>query len=128
MNMKTNYLPTCLAAWLLFTVAVPFAGRAQSSLPGGYSSAAVTNQEVTAAAAFAIQAQQAAMQEKKDAKPARLELVAIQQAEQQVVAGMNYRLRLKVKVNGQAQTAEAIVWWQAWRKPDPYRLTSWTWQ
>ncbi len=125
--MKINYLPTCLATVLVLAAAIPFASWAQSSLPGGYSSAAVTNQEVTTAAAFAIRAQQAALSGKKDAPPTKLELVAIQQAEQQVVAGLNYRLKLKVKVNGKEQTAEAIVWWQAWRKPDPYQLTSWTW-
>lgn len=75
---------------------------------------------------FAVNAQQKAMQEKK-MDPPTLELVTILQAEQQVVAGMNYRLKLKVKLNGKEKTAEAIVWWQAWRKPNPYQLTSWSW-
>jgi hypothetical protein len=45
---------------------------------------------------------------KKDPEPPRLELVQILQAEQQVVAGMNCRLTLKVKVNGKERTAAAV--------------------
>jgi hypothetical protein len=104
------------------------AGLAQQSRPGGYATASVTNKEVVAAAAFAIKAQQDAMLEKKDMEPPKLELLTISQAEQQVVAGMNYRLQLKVKLNGTEKTADAIVWWQAWRKANPYQLTSWTWK
>jgi hypothetical protein len=55
-------------------------------------------------------------------------LVRILGAEQQVVAGLNYRLQLRVTLDGEEKTAEALVWWQAWRKPEPYQLTSWTWR
>lgn len=88
----------------------------------------MTNKEVVAAAAFAITAQQNAIQGNKGAEAPKLELAAILHAEQQVVAGMNFRLTLKVKQDGKENTAEALVWWQAWRKPDPYRLSSWTWK
>ena len=57
-----------------------------------------------------------------------LELVRILSAQEQVVAGMNYRLKLRVKLNGAEKDAEAVVWWQAWREPEPYRLTSWRWE
>ena len=67
------------------------------------------------------------MQEEKGGQPARLELIKILRAEEQVVAGMNYRLTLKVKVNGKEKQADAVVWWQNWRKPNPYELTSWRW-
>jgi len=129
-SMKMEHVPTCIAAFLLFAAACPIAGLAQQPRPGGYATASVTNKQVVAASAFAIPAQQNAMQQqqKKDMAPPKLELVTILQAEQQVVAGMNYRLKLKVKLNGKEKTAEAIVWWQAWRKPDPYQLTSWTWK
>jgi hypothetical protein len=40
---------------------------------------------------------------------------------------MKFRLRLKVKHDGREKLAEAVVWWQAWRKPDPHELTSWRW-
>ena len=128
MSMKTKDIPTCIAAVLLLTAASPSTGLAQPSRVGGYATASVTHLEVVAAAAFAIKAQQNALQEKKDLQPPKLELVTILQAEQQVVAGMNYRLKLKVKLRGKEKTAEAIVWSQAWRKPNPYQLTAWTWK
>lgn len=102
-------------------------GLAERVLVGGYAKASVSDKEVVEAANFAVKAQQAAMQNAKDAKPAKLELVKILDAEQQVVAGMNYRMKLKVKVDGKERQAEAVVWWQAWRKPDPYQLTTWKW-
>lgn len=102
-------------------------GLAERVLVGGYAKASVSDKEVVEAANFAVKAQQAAMQNAKDGKPAKLELVKILDAEQQVVAGMNYRMKLKVKVDGKERQAEAVVWWQAWRKPDPYQLTTWKW-
>ena len=100
---------------------------AQHPMVGGYSALAVTNKEVIDAAAFAVKIQQKVMQHSKG-EPAKLELTAIEGAEQQVVAGMNYRLRLKVKVDGVEKDAEAVVWWQPWRKSEPYQLTSWKWE
>lgn len=108
--------------FLVLSAAVcPFAGLAQEPMPGGYAAAAVTDQQVIRAASFAIKAQ-----EKVSGKT--LELIKILEAKSQVVAGMNYRLKLKVRMNGKVRTAEAIVWWQAWRKPEPYQLTSWKWK
>ena len=95
-------------------------------MPGGYSAAPVTNEQVVAAADFAVKAQEKAMQ--KSAPSAKLALVRIVSAQQQVVAGMNYRLRLSVKADGAEKEAEAVVWWQAWRKDEPYKLTSWDWK
>jgi len=103
------------------------AARAQQPLVGGYSQVPVTDKEVAAAADFAVGAQQKAMQDLKTDKDGKLELVKILDAEQQVVAGVNYRLKLLVKVNDKEKQAEVVVWWQAWRKPDPYQLTSWKW-
>jgi hypothetical protein len=97
-------------------------------MAGGYSAIAVTNKEVIDAATFAVKMQQKVMQHQQGEPPAKLELTAIIGAKQQVVAGMNYRLRLKVKVDGVEKDAEAVVWWQPWRKPKPYQLTSWKWR
>ncbi len=124
--MKMNLIPTCIAAFFVFTAACLVADPAQQPMPGGYATASVTNKEVVAAADFAVKAQ--AIREKTDGEPAKLELVTILGAEQQVVAGMNYRLKLKVKLNGKEKLVEALVWWQAWRKPNPYQLTSWNWE
>ena len=95
-------------------------------LVGGYSDTSVTNAEVIAAAEFAVTAQTAEM--RKGDPAASLTLVKILTASQQVVAGMNYRMDLKVKAGGVERAAEAIVWWQAWNRQTPYRLTSWTWK
>jgi hypothetical protein len=126
--MKIKYIPTCIAFFLLFTAACLLTGLAQQPMPGGYVTASVTDKDVAAAAAFAIKTQQNAVQENKDEGTQKLALVKILQAEHQVVAGINYRLKLKVKLNGAEKTAEAVVWLQAWRKPEPYELTSWTWK
>ena len=96
------------------------------SKTGGYAATAVTSQEVVAAAQFAVAAQAKVLQQ--DAPSTRLELVSIGRAERQVVAGMNYRMRLKVRHDGAEKDAEAVVWWQAWNQQEPYRLTDWNWK
>ncbi len=91
-------------------------------LCGGFSEAKCDDQWVVAAAEFAVKAQAQAMS--TAAKPVALTLVKITQAQQQVVAGMNYDLTLQVKVAGAAKEAKARVW----RKLDgTHELTSWTW-
>ena len=104
------------------------AGRCFAAPPlvGGYADTSVTNAEVVAAARFAVRTQELAMREK--APGAKLELVCIVAARQQVVAGMNYRLDVRVKADGTEKAAEAVVWWQAWNAKEPYKLTSWTWK
>jgi uncharacterized protein YaaN involved in tellurite resistance len=96
------------------------------SMPGGYSAATTTNEEVVAAANFAIKAQ--AEELKKTAATSTLSLVSVARVEQQVVAGMNYRMTLNVQHDGKARQAEAVVWWQAWNREAPYKLTSWNWK
>ena len=103
-------------------------GCAEKPMPGGYAKASVTDKNVLAAARFAITAQSDAIRQAKDRPQTTLELLSVITAEQQVVAGANYHLILSVKENGNPRTADVVVWWQAWRKPDPYRLTSWTWK
>ena len=119
---------TLIAACVLFATSGLLGCFAQQPVAGGYSALAVTNKEVIDAAAFAVKIQQKVMQRPKGEPPARLELTAIVGAEQQVVAGMNYRLKLKLKVDGREKFAEAVVWRQAWRKPEAYQLTSWNWK
>jgi hypothetical protein len=103
----------------LFTACNEDASPTDPPLTGGFSEASVSDQEVKAAADFAVSTR--AAEEKK-----KIELVSITAAEVQVVAGMNYKLTLEVLVDGKKQTAEALVWWQSWRQPDPYQLSSWT--
>ncbi len=93
---------------------------------GGYSAASVTNAEVVAAARFAVRAQELVLREKDPG--AKLDLVSIVAARQQVVAGMNFQFDLRVKSGGAERAAEATVWWQAWNAKEPYKLTAWTWK
>jgi hypothetical protein len=111
-----------LTAMLGIAVVLP-----AQTITGGYAKASVTKKEVQDAAAYAIKAQAKMMQSQKDGRQSSLELLKILTAEEQVVAGMNYRIKLQVKVNGKNKKADVVVWWQAWRKPDPYKLTSWKW-
>ena len=123
--MRTKTM-TLAAPLLLLLVACADVTSAPRSMPGGYAAVPVNQSDVTQAAAFAVEAERQAL--KAAGQPALLELMNVLTAEQQVVAGVNYRLSLKVKRNGQEQVADAVVWWQAWRQPDPYRLTSWAWR
>lgn len=113
---------------LLITVAIglsalSFTACTESSLPGGFSSVSVTEQSVVDVANFAVHAKNAEL--KAHGQPSRIALVKISHAERQVVAGWNYVLTLKVTQDGQPKTIKATVWYQGWRKPDPYRLTDW---
>lgn len=114
-------MKTFITTFLALTVLA-----AAQPMVGGYQSASPKGKEVLEAAAFAVQAEQAAMK-KGDAAP-KLELVEVVSVEQQIVAGMNYRMSLKVKLDGKEKNAGATVWWQPWRKPDPYQLRAWQWK
>ena len=127
--MNPKPIATWTAVCLIFAAAFPVAALAQQARVGGYAKAQVTSAEVVAAAGFAVKAQEQVLrQQQKEGVPPKVELVSIVDAEAQVVAGMNYRLQLKVKLNGKEKTAHATVWWQAWRKPEPYALTAWEWK
>jgi hypothetical protein len=122
--MKHIIVITCLLSGLL-----GFSGtvRGKALKAGGYSNASVTQKDVEEAAAFALTAKARELAKKKGQK-SRLELVRVLAAQTQVVAGINYRLRLEVKVNGAAKEAEAVVWHQPWKKTAPWQLTSWKWE
>jgi hypothetical protein len=119
------------------TPVIPAVTNSSDRKVGGFAVVSTTEREVKSAAAFAVKAQQTELRKEAvglddpNAKPQpipRLALVRIVAAEHQVVAGMNYRLQLRVTLDGEEKTADALVWWQAWRKPEPYQLTSWTWK
>ena len=82
---------------------------------GGYAAQATDNAEVVQAAQFAVR-----QQAQVSGQP--VELVAIQAAQVQVVAGMNYRLQLQVKVNGQLLTVTAVVYQDV---QQAYSLSQW---
>lgn len=81
---------------------------------GGFSPVAPTDADALAAAKFAVA--------KHDAK---LTFQAIEKAEHQVVAGMNYRMTLRVLDAGKARQATAVVWHKLGNAG--HELTSWKW-
>ena len=97
-------------------------------LVGGNAPVAATQKEVVAAANFAIQEQTKELRKDPATPEAKLSLVKIVSAEQQVVAGMNYHLKLKVKLDGKEKTAAVTVWSQPWNKETPNKLTAWAWE
>jgi len=126
--MRRGMLVICM-----FTVALLIASCAdkkgsEEPVVGGWSSAAVTDANVVEAANVAVKAEAEALREAAGGEQVSLDLVAIREASAQVVAGMNYRLKLTVRLDGEEKKAEAVVWWQAWREPDPYQLTQWIWE
>lgn len=109
-------LVVCLAA-----LATSPALVAEVRVPGGWSKASVKDPGVIAATSFAIEATNA-----KAADDSRLTLLEILSAEQQVVAGMNYRLKLKLEQGDEVKTAEATIWARVWlEKDERYQLTAW---
>ncbi|MDK9718361.1 MAG: cystatin domain-containing protein [Trichlorobacter sp.] len=126
--MKKLSMPVYILMAILFTGLLGGHCLAGEQISGGKSSAAVTKPEVIAAADFAVSEQAKVLQKKQEPAAIKLSLVSIISAEEQVVSGMNYHLKLKVKLNGKVKRAEATVWWQPWNKETPYRLTSWKWK
>ena len=91
--------------------------RRNSSAPGSYSQANVNDAETKAAAEFAV-----AEQGRKEGVD--LSLAEIDQAQKQVVAGLNYKMCLKVKSGSTTKTAVAVVYKNLQQQ---YSLTSFQW-
>jgi hypothetical protein len=129
--MKWKQCSMMVLVGLSATVTVPAVRGAEAPAPavvGGYAPASVKDKQVKAAADAAVKTETLVLHEDRLTRKSTLKLVSIESAEQQVVAGINYRLRLKVKLDGKVREAEAVVWWQSWRKPEAYRLTAWSWK
>lgn len=118
MNASSCLAILFAAGGLLIGIGCP--SQAADHLVGGYSEASVTNAEVAAAVQFAVKTLAAMPERMPD-----ITLVEILSVSQQVVAGMNYRLRMKLKVDGKHRNVEVVVW----RKLDgKHELTSWEWK
>jgi hypothetical protein len=92
----------------------------ETAIAGGWSKVSVQDENVRKAAEAAVKSAS-----RNSGKP--VTLVSIDEASQQVVAGMNYALKLTVKVGGTTRKAETMVWWQSWR-PVPFEVTDWSLQ
>ena len=87
-------------------------------LPGGWSPVDANAEDVQEAARFAVQAYAVAQRSRTLYKD-------VLEAQQQVVAGVNFKLTLQVLHLGTPRVAQATVW----RRLDgAYQLTDWTWR
>lgn len=101
----------------------PFLRLRAGGVPGGYSAGKVTDDGVVEAAKAAAEAQ-AVVMGKEAARPVKLKVKRILTVHKQVVAGMNYRLKLEVDADGKVRPATAVVWATLQGK---HELTSWQW-
>ena len=107
--MKTHPLLITLVAFLIAALAP----RLPAQVPGGFGGLSVKDPEALAAAKFAV-----------TAHDPKLTFQTIEKVQRQVVAGLNYRLTIRITENGKARSADAVVW----KKHDgTHQLTSWKW-
>jgi Aspartic acid proteinase inhibitor len=83
---------------------------------GNYRKISKSDTEVVAAAKFAVK------QEKRKKGNSGLALISVERAASQVVAGRNYKICMKVKMNGKTENATAVVFLNL---KDKFSLTSW---
>jgi len=93
----------------------------EGQIVGGYAQTDVTNKDVVAAAKFALK-------KRGSTSKTNITLIKIERAEQQIVAGINYRLCLKVKYTRRAKGRDEgfveVVVYRNLKKV--YELTEWT--
>ncbi len=100
------------AAFLFGTAGASVCAAQEDVIVGGYGDATVTDPQVVKAANFAVTAQ----------KKKSLKLVSVLKAEQQVVAGMNFRMCLSLSSAGKPEQATATVYQNLQNK---YSLSEW---
>lgn len=115
--MKTKWINTTL---LIASTCLISACAQKETMAGAPVQVEKMNRRIIQIANFAVETQQ----KKTDTK---LVFVKVLDASSQVVAGANYKITMEVTEAGKTKKAEAVVWEQTWRKPDPLQLTSWTW-
>ena len=112
MKFKTQLLLLALATGATIHFASAQTPPA-APMVGNYRAALKTDPEVKTAAQFALKTQKSGI---------KLSLISVEQAEKQLVAGMNYRITLKLKSSGKIRFAKAVVYRDLGGK---YSLTSW---
>ncbi len=92
-----------------------------AQIAGGFSKADVKDPQVIAAAKYALETKNTAM---KRSGNRAYTLLEIEKAQIQVVAGLNYRVCIKVKLGSIVRSADTLVYQNLQQQ---YRLSSWTW-
>lgn len=118
MFYKLRVLPVLLVLVTISTICLPAAmGTPNQKTPvaGGYGAVSNADRDVVMVARYAIKAQ-------RRKQRGAITLVRIERAEKQVVAGMNYRIILRVKNSGRIERVEAKVYENLKGK---YSLSNW---
>lgn len=121
--MKNNIREIFLFAALgfFFGCATQAPAQTEGQITGGYQKVEVTAPQIVSAANFAVKS-------RAKKQKAKIKLVAIKKAEQQVVAGMNYNMCLQVETRERGgkkavpQTVQAVVFLDIKQK---YELSLW---
>lgn len=106
---------TALTAAALCAVFVTGAAQEHGPIAGGYGEAAANDPGVVRAARFAVREEGRRLNR-------AVTLLAVRRAEQQVVAGLNYKLTLSVRYGGRTREVSAVVYQNL---EGAYSLTSW---
>jgi hypothetical protein len=117
MKRSLTLIAILSVALLVFTWSIVSAQRT-----GGYREIDKADEGAATAAEFAVKAE-------SEKKEMTYKLVSIEQAETQTVAGINYRLCLKVgyhKADDEAETTESVRVVVYRNLQNQYSLTSWT--
>src|SRR5947209_12442350 len=120
--MKKSLLITSLVTLsIVFSCAIVALAQGRRPIVGGYSETPTDSAEVQEAAGFAV----GAAAKKQDTE---IKLLSVEHAERQVVAGMNYRMCLKVEVEDKANNVDVtqevkVVVYRNLKKE--FSLTSW---
>jgi hypothetical protein len=114
MKKSLQIMMSILMLSMVLCVAPPVLAQ-NGPVVGGYAETSSSDAEVLKAASYAVRAQ-------GQKQGVRISLISIQRAEVQVVAGLNYRLALRVKVGGKPRDVTAVVYRNLKRK---YSLSSW---
>jgi hypothetical protein len=112
---KSLLIATMFVAFIVVSGNAFDVSAQDSPMVGSYQEVSKTDREAVSAAKFAIRSE-------KRQQGGRLSLISIERAERQVVAGLNYRLCLKVKMKGKTENATAVVYKNLEQK---YALSSW---
>ena len=113
--MKTRVLSYSVSIALAFGI-YPSASYVSAQITGGYGDASASSKEVKRAAKFAVEQRTLRTGNK-------VALVRVVKAEMQVVAGLNYRMVLRVSDKwGRRRTATAVVYQELKNR---LSLTSW---
>jgi hypothetical protein len=106
---------------ILFGLVLLGSIAAAQQITGGFGNANIKDPQVIAAAKYALETKNTAMNRNGNRA---FELLEIENAQVQVVAGLNYRVCIKVKLGSIVRSADTLVYQNLQRQ---YSLSNWTW-